>query len=83
MQMLKQDLSIFKKFDFKKQPVGVKFLPTRPEGIEQLDKAISFLKKPRKEMNRFILPKRMRHALEKHYWGWKICRHLRKEDRLG
>jgi uncharacterized protein (DUF169 family) len=42
MKPLKQDLSIYKKFDFKKQPVGVKFLPTRPEGIEQLDKTISF-----------------------------------------
>jgi uncharacterized protein (DUF169 family) len=42
MQALKQDLSIFKKLDFKKPPVGVKFLPTRPEGIEQLDKELSF-----------------------------------------
>ena len=42
MQVLKQDLSIFKRFNFEKQPVGVKFLPTIPEGIKQLDKAISF-----------------------------------------
>jgi uncharacterized protein (DUF169 family) len=42
MEPLKQDLSIYKKFDFARQPVGVKFLPTRPEGIEQLDKSISF-----------------------------------------
>jgi uncharacterized protein (DUF169 family) len=41
MNPLKQDLSIYSKFDFKKQPVGVKFLPTRPEGIEQLDKILS------------------------------------------
>ena len=42
MRPLKQDLSIYRKFDFEKQPVGVKFLPTRPEGIEQLDKSLSF-----------------------------------------
>jgi uncharacterized protein (DUF169 family) len=42
MKPLTQDLSIFSKFDFEKQPVGVKFLPTRPEGIEQLDKVLSF-----------------------------------------
>ncbi len=42
MRPLKQDLSIYQKFDFEKQPVGVKFLPTRPEGIEQLDKSLSF-----------------------------------------
>ena len=42
MMPLKQDLSIYRKFNFKMQPVGVKFLPTRPEGIEQLDKTLSF-----------------------------------------
>jgi uncharacterized protein (DUF169 family) len=41
MDSLRQDLSIFQKFEFARQPVGVKFLPTRPDGIEQLDKAIS------------------------------------------
>jgi uncharacterized protein (DUF169 family) len=42
MKPIKQDLSIYSKFDFKKHPVGVRFLPTRPEGIEQLDKSLSF-----------------------------------------
>lgn len=42
MRPLATDLSIFKKFDFENPPVGVKFLPTKPEGIEQLDKSISF-----------------------------------------
>ncbi len=42
MRPLTQDLSIYKKFNFNRQPVGVKFLPTRPEGIEQLDKSLSF-----------------------------------------
>ena len=41
---LKQDLSIFNRFQFEIPPVGVKFLFFRPEGIEQLamDKTLSF-----------------------------------------
>jgi uncharacterized protein (DUF169 family) len=44
MRPLKQDLSIFNKFDFEKPPVGVKFLFFRPVGIEQLpmDTNLSF-----------------------------------------
>jgi uncharacterized protein (DUF169 family) len=42
MSPLKQDLSIYSKFNFQRQPVGVKFLPVRPEGIEQLDKTLPF-----------------------------------------
>jgi uncharacterized protein (DUF169 family) len=44
MRPLKQDLSIFNKFDFEKPPVGVKFLFFRPDGIEQLsiDRNLSF-----------------------------------------
>jgi uncharacterized protein (DUF169 family) len=37
MKPLQTDLSIYRKFNFDKPPVGVKFLPARPEGIEQLD----------------------------------------------
>jgi len=42
MRTLQTDLSIYSKFNFEKPPVGVKFLFFKPEGIEQLDKAISF-----------------------------------------
>jgi len=42
MRKLAQDLSIYKKFDFEKPPVGVKFLLNRPEGIEQIDKELPF-----------------------------------------
>ncbi len=38
MRPLSQDLSVWKKFNFERQPVGVKFLYRKPEGIEQLDK---------------------------------------------
>jgi len=36
------DLSIFEKFQFEYQPVGVKFLLIKPEGIKQLDKNVAF-----------------------------------------
>ena len=42
MRPLQTDLSIYNKFNFEKPPVAVKFLLTRPEGIEQLDKALPF-----------------------------------------
>ena len=42
MKTLTQDLSIFKKFDFERPPIGVKFLLTKPDGIPQLDKAMPF-----------------------------------------
>ena len=42
MSSIQQDLSIFNKFNFERQPVGVKFLFKKPEGIEQLDKSIAF-----------------------------------------
>ena len=35
------DLSIFKKFNFDKPPVGIKYLFQKPEGIEQLDKSLA------------------------------------------
>ncbi len=42
MRPLTQDLSIYNKFNFENPPVGVKFLLTRPEGIEQIDKTLPF-----------------------------------------
>jgi uncharacterized protein (DUF169 family) len=36
------DYSILEKFDFERRPVGVKFLTTRPEGLEKLDKILDF-----------------------------------------
>jgi uncharacterized protein (DUF169 family) len=38
---LTQDLSVFKKLHFEKQPVGVKFLYRKPEGIKKLDKQMA------------------------------------------
>ena len=41
MKPLQTDLSIFKKFDFEKPPVGVKFSYFKPEGIKPLDKKLA------------------------------------------
>jgi uncharacterized protein (DUF169 family) len=41
MQPLQTDLSIYKKFNFENPPVGVKFLSSRPEGIEQLERSMA------------------------------------------
>jgi uncharacterized protein (DUF169 family) len=38
MNPLTQDLSIFQKFNFEKQPVAVKFLYRKPEGIKKIGK---------------------------------------------
>ena len=40
MRKYRTDLSVFSKLDLEYPPVGVKFLVTRPEGMEQLDKAM-------------------------------------------
>jgi uncharacterized protein (DUF169 family) len=37
-----RDYSVFDKFRFERKPVAVKFLPTRPEGVERLSKALNF-----------------------------------------
>jgi len=42
MDSIQQDLSIFNKFNFERPPVGVKFLPNKPDGIKRLDKILDF-----------------------------------------
>jgi hypothetical protein len=37
----RMDYSILDKFEFKYAPVGVKFCPVKPEGMEKLDKKIA------------------------------------------
>ena len=41
MRPLQTDLSIYKKFNFERPPVGVKYLFHKPEGIEPLDKKLA------------------------------------------
>jgi len=42
MSSVVRDLSIFNKFNFKMEPAGIKFLLFKPDGIEKLDKNLSF-----------------------------------------
>jgi uncharacterized protein (DUF169 family) len=42
MNQIQRDLLIFKKFNFERPPVGVKFLFNKPEGIERLNKNVHF-----------------------------------------
>ena len=42
MNPLKIDFSIYEKFNFEKIPVGIKFMFSRPDGIEALDKKLGF-----------------------------------------
>ena len=41
MRPLQTDLSIYRKFNFEKPPVGIKYLYHKPEGIEPLDKSLA------------------------------------------
>jgi len=42
MKPRSQDYSIFDRFNFTRKPVGVKFLPYKPEGIERIQKNLNF-----------------------------------------
>ena len=42
MKPKSQDYSIFDKFNFERKPVGIKYLPYRPEGIERINKSLAF-----------------------------------------
>ena len=54
MRQIKTDLSIYKKFDFERPPVGVKFQFKRPEGIDQLemDKSLAFCERVKEAQQR-------------------------------
>jgi uncharacterized protein (DUF169 family) len=36
------DFSVFNKFNFERKPVGIKYLPYKPEGIERINKSLYF-----------------------------------------
>ena len=42
MGSIQEELSIFNKFNFDRPPVGVKFLPNKPNGLKKLDKILDF-----------------------------------------
>jgi uncharacterized protein (DUF169 family) len=59
MEPLRSDLSIFNKFNFKRKPVGVKFLLMKPDGIGKLERNMSFCEmlKEAQEANPFYAVK--------------------------
>ncbi|MBT3362438.1 MAG: DUF169 domain-containing protein [Chloroflexi bacterium] len=42
MRSVKKDLDVFKKFEFERQPVGIKYLYLKPKGIRRLDKNMTW-----------------------------------------
>ena len=42
MASIQEDLAIFDKLELERPPVGVKFLPNKPDGIDRLDKTLDF-----------------------------------------
>ena len=42
MKPVTQDYSIFEKFNFERKPVGIKYLPYKPEGINRINKSLYF-----------------------------------------
>jgi uncharacterized protein (DUF169 family) len=42
MSSIQRDLSVFNKFNFERKPVGVKYLLSKPDGIQMLDKNLDF-----------------------------------------
>ena len=41
MRPLQTDLSVYKKFNFERPPIGIKYLLEKPEGIERLEKSLA------------------------------------------
>lgn len=52
MSSIQRDYSIFDKFNFERNPVGVKFLLKKPDGIERLDKNLAFCQMFREAQDR-------------------------------
>ena len=44
MNSIQRNLSIFNKFKLERPPVGVKFLPNKPDGVKRLDKILRFFR---------------------------------------
>ena len=47
-----KDYSVFDRFNFERKPVGVKFLPIKPEGIERAKKKVAFCEMFNESLNR-------------------------------
>jgi uncharacterized protein (DUF169 family) len=73
LKPLSQDLSIFSKLNLERQPVGVKFLYNKPEGITQLDKELALCEMFKEAQNRdtpFYITKQNENCTGKLALGW-------------
>ncbi len=73
LKPLTQDLSILKKFNFDRQPVGVKYLYHKPEEISQLDKELALCEMFKEAQNRetpFYITKENEDCSGKMPMGW-------------
>lgn len=73
LKHLAQDLSIFQKLNLERQPVGVKFLYGKPEGIPQLDKQLGLCEMFREAQERdepFYISKENENCTGKLPMGW-------------
>jgi uncharacterized protein (DUF169 family) len=86
MRPLTQDLSIFKKFKFEKQPVGVSFLFNRPTGIGKLDKTMSIcemIKEAQQSKNPFYVTKENEDCFGKVILGMEETPPFAESGRVG
>jgi uncharacterized protein (DUF169 family) len=73
LKQLSQDLSIYSEFNFDRQPVGVKYLYGRPEGVKQLDKQLALCEMLKEAQNRdtpFYITKENENCTGKLPLGW-------------
>lgn len=73
LKPLTQDLSIYNRFNFEKQPVGVKYLFHKPEGIKQLDKKLALCEMFKEAQQRdtpFYITKENENCTGKLPLGW-------------
>ena len=74
MRPLTQDLSIYKKLQLEKPPVGVKFLLFKPEGIKQIDKSLAaceMIKEAQERDEPFYFTKENEECFGKLPLGWE------------
>ena len=86
MKPLKQDLSVFNKFDFERSPVGVKFLFDKPEGIERIDKSLplcEMIKEAQQRGTPFYLDKKNENCFGKAVLGMEDVPSFAESGQVG
>ncbi len=86
LEPLEQDLSIYKKLDLERPPVGVKFLHKKPEGIEHLDKELGLcetLKEAQEQDKPYYITKENENCSGKMPMGWMGMAPWAEAGRIG